>query len=301
MRQHWGAKSDYAIVRCGPHGALSGAHAHADALSLEVVVRGKRALVDSGTATYADAGERAYFRGTSAHNTVVVEGDSSSLSAESPFAWRWVAHAVARRWVTHPWMDYFVGAHDGYRRLDAPVTLRRSVLFVKHGGYWIIRDRVRSASEHRVDVHWHWASDFAVSAVDEHTLIARSDEGIDCELLLQVFGSGGCFSCGQRDVSPSYGVRQSSAHTVFCCAPAREHELITLLAPRALVTQASWSRDASSSDGTLTIEHGQGVDVLEIDDHLTWLRRSPYGDLVMEASIGSDGLRTGIPCVASAE
>jgi len=264
-------------------------------------VRGKPALVDSGTSTYADAGERTYFRGTGAHNTVVVDGAPSSLSAESPFAWESVARAVARRWVTHPWMDYFVGEHDGYRRLDAPVTHQRNVLFVKHGGYWMVRDVVQSASEHRADVHWHWAPGFAVSTIDEHTLIARSGESVDCELLLQVFGSGGCFSCDQRHVSPSYGVRQSSAHTVYRCQPGREHELITLLAPRGLVTQASWSRDAASSSGTLTIEHGQGVDVITADDHLTWLRRSPYGDVVMEASIGLDGLRTGTPCVASAE
>jgi len=301
MRQHWDAESDYAIVRCGPHGTGSGAHAHADALALEVVVGGTPALVDSGTATYADADTRAYFRGTSAHNTVVVDGVSSSASAESPFAWRSAARGVARRWVTHPWIDYFDGDHDGYRRLEAPVTHRRSVLFVKNGAYWIVRDVVRSASEHRVDLHWHWASGFVLSVVDDHTLIARSVESIAGGLLLQVFGSGGCFSCDQRDVSPSYGVRQSSAHTVFCCEPRREHELITLLAPRTLVTQACWSRDASSSGGTLTIEHGQGTDVITTEEHLTWLRRSPYGDVVMEASIGADGLRTGIPCVASAE
>ena len=59
--------------RCdgGPHGFLSiAAHAHADALSVEVRYGGVDVLADPGTYCYhGDPAWRSYFRSTIAHNT----------------------------------------------------------------------------------------------------------------------------------------------------------------------------------------------------------------------------------------
>jgi len=93
-------------------------HAHADTLSFELSIFGRRVLVNSGTSTYEESEERLRQRGTAAHNTVVVnEQDSSEL---------WGAFRVARR--ARPWQlhhrevkpgEWFVScAHDGYRRLS---------------------------------------------------------------------------------------------------------------------------------------------------------------------------------------
>ena len=64
--------------RCdgGPHGFLSiAAHAHADALSVEVRHGGVDVLVDPGTYCYHGEPEwRSYFRSTLAHNTIEVDG-----------------------------------------------------------------------------------------------------------------------------------------------------------------------------------------------------------------------------------
>ena len=83
--------------RCdgGPHGFLSiAAHAHADALSVEVRYGGVDILADPGTYCYhGDRAWRAYFRSTLAHNTVELAGRSQSSDA-GPFLWR--DHAASR-------------------------------------------------------------------------------------------------------------------------------------------------------------------------------------------------------------
>jgi len=100
------------VARVGPD-YLPG-HAHADTLSFELSVDGRRVLVNSGTSVYGTGPERLRQRGTAAHNTVVVAGENSSEV--------WSGFRVARR--AYP-VDLDVAenavscAHDGYRRLGA--------------------------------------------------------------------------------------------------------------------------------------------------------------------------------------
>ena len=76
--------------RCdaGPHGFLSiAAHAHADALSVEVRHDGVDVLADPGTYCYhGEPSWRRYFRSTLAHNTIEVGGQDQSSSG-GPFLW----------------------------------------------------------------------------------------------------------------------------------------------------------------------------------------------------------------------
>src|SRR5450759_4718040 len=64
-------------------------HAHADTLSFELSLHGRRVLVNGGTSTYESGDERLRQRGTAAHNTVVVDGQDSSEV--------WGSFRVARR------------------------------------------------------------------------------------------------------------------------------------------------------------------------------------------------------------
>ena len=72
----------------GPHGFLTtAAHAHADALSIEVRHGGVEILADPGTYCYhGEAAWRRYFRSTLAHNTVELAGRDQSRSG-GPFMW----------------------------------------------------------------------------------------------------------------------------------------------------------------------------------------------------------------------
>ncbi|MEO3977916.1 alginate lyase family protein [Streptomyces sp. CAU 1734] len=105
--------------RCdgGPHGFLSiAAHAHADALSVEVRHDGVDVLADPGTFCYHGQPEwRTYFRSTLGHNTLELDGGDQSVSG-GPFLWTRHARsrvltadtsgADAARWSAE---------HDGYR------------------------------------------------------------------------------------------------------------------------------------------------------------------------------------------
>ncbi|MEU9791541.1 alginate lyase family protein [Streptomyces sparsogenes] len=83
--------------RCdgGPHGFLSiAAHAHADALSVEVRHDGVDVLADPGTFCYhGQPGWRRYFRSTLGHNTLQLDGGDQSVSG-GPFLW--TRHARSR-------------------------------------------------------------------------------------------------------------------------------------------------------------------------------------------------------------
>lgn len=100
------------------------AHAHADTLSFELSLFGRRVIVNSGTSQYGLGPERLRQRGTAAHSTVQVDdADSSEV---------WSGFRVARR--ARPVgleveqsdgaMDV-ICAHDGYRRLKGRAMHRR--------------------------------------------------------------------------------------------------------------------------------------------------------------------------------
>ena len=117
--------------RCdgGPHGYLSiAAHAHADALSVEVRYAGIDILADPGT--YCYHGERAwrsYFRSTIAHNTAELGGRSQSTE-RGPFMWARHAQAREIEVIDDGDIARWTAEHDGYASLDPPALHRRSVL-----------------------------------------------------------------------------------------------------------------------------------------------------------------------------
>ena len=146
--------------RCdsGPHGFLSiAAHAHADALSIEVRYDGIEILTDPGTYCYSsDPLYRAYFRSTIGHNTLEVLGRDQSVSGGPTM---WIRHAESRltSLESSPGGDegHWVAEHFGYRTLDPPVTHRRRVRF--HGKQRLIEitDEVDSAGHPAVRLAFH--------------------------------------------------------------------------------------------------------------------------------------------------
>jgi uncharacterized heparinase superfamily protein len=107
-------------------------HAHADTLSFELSLHGRRVVVNSGTSRYGLGAERLRERGTAAHSTVQVAGQDSSEM--------WGGFRVGRR--ARPFdvavsADEVRGSHDGYRWLAGrPVHSRvwrfeRSALVVE--------------------------------------------------------------------------------------------------------------------------------------------------------------------------
>jgi hypothetical protein len=138
------------VIDGGPHGFRNGGHAHADALSLTLSLRGAPLLIDPGTGAYTiDCALRDRFRSTSAHNTVVVDDRWQSIPS-GPFHWASTADATVHRWRTQDIFDYFDGSHRGY----APLEHRRRVLAL-HGDMIVVADLVTGGGAHTADVNWH--------------------------------------------------------------------------------------------------------------------------------------------------
>lgn len=164
MRDGWNDSSSVAVIDAGPHGALSYGHSHADALSVDLSVDGRPLLVDSGTYTYV-GDERNAFRSTAAHNTVEIDGVSTSVP-DTAFRWKKISNATATAWTTAADFSYFAGTHDGYRDLPDPVKHERAVLH-NHEGLWVVRDAIFSGARHSAVLRWHCAPNVSPRAIYE--------------------------------------------------------------------------------------------------------------------------------------
>ena len=77
------------LIDCGPVGPnYNPGHAHCDCLSFELFKRGKPLFVNSGTFQY-QGDKRSFFRSTTAHNTITIDGQEQSDC--------WGEHRVAKR------------------------------------------------------------------------------------------------------------------------------------------------------------------------------------------------------------
>jgi hypothetical protein len=134
--------------RCdgGPHGFLSiAAHAHADALSVEVRHNGVDILADPGTYCYHGQPEwRSYFRSTLGHNTLQLDDRDQSASG-GPFMWTRQARS---RVLTHG-PESWSAEHDGYD----PAVHRRWVHLAESELH--ISDEVVSNRRHRARLAFH--------------------------------------------------------------------------------------------------------------------------------------------------
>jgi hypothetical protein len=150
--------------RCdgGPHGFLSiAAHAHADALSVEVRHGGVDILADPGTYCYhGEPAWRTYFRSTIAHNTVELNGRSQSVEG-GPFLW--LRHASTREVSVQdsgPVAEW-TAEHDGYRSLTPAARHRRTVRMDRSSRMVEITDEIDTGG-HDVRLAFHLGPDVEV-------------------------------------------------------------------------------------------------------------------------------------------
>ncbi len=140
------ASSDGAwlMADAGPDGPRDQpGHAHADALTFELWVRGKRLVVDYGVASYADDDARRATRATRSHNTVEIDGrDSCEV---------WGAFRLGRRGRGEVLRAEVDGdrviaelAHDGYAWLPGAPRHRR--VLTPSPRELVVDDRVEGGS-----------------------------------------------------------------------------------------------------------------------------------------------------------
>lgn len=190
-----GNRDCHLVFDAGSLGYLSiAAHGHADALNINLALAGKWWLIDPGTYAYHSRPVwRDHFRGTRAHNCVVVDGrDQSILSG--PFMW--LHHAKA--WIVSHDLDSVdrqtvTGCHDGYqgvgvmhsREIQVDTTLQEIQ----------ITDRLDGKGIHDVEIWFQCAPDVQAIKPEEgpvmilsntdtsHMLTIKGDSTLDWRIL----------------------------------------------------------------------------------------------------------------------
>ena len=174
-------------------------HGHADSLSFECSVDGRRVIVDSGTSSYGLGSERQAQRGTAAHNTVRLDGaDSSEVWSSFRVARR--AQIVERAASAKVGIQEVSATHDGYRRLRGNPVHRRT--WRLEDGALTIQDQIGGAGRHRVELAFHLHPEIKGEKMDAATF--RLDGGA---ALLSV-DRGLEWSIEPSTYHPEFGVSQ---------------------------------------------------------------------------------------------
>jgi Heparinase II/III-like protein/Heparinase II/III N-terminus len=239
--------SGYSVLGTGPgstlraildHGPLgmppSFGHGHADALSVWAWVRGKALLRESGTFAYGlGAPWRDYFRGTRAHNTVLVDGRDQAVGRG---AFLWSAPFTARLLAATPPDDSdhgrWLARHDAYTSIG--VTHWRGVSLTR-AGTLVVWDRLEGAGEHRLELNWHLGEDLPQAeqiSPDSSKVEIRFED--DTRLLLE--GGRVLRNRGELDplrgwCSDTYGSKRPMTTVTLAFEGRLPHEFVSVLRP----------------------------------------------------------------------
>jgi hypothetical protein len=147
------AGANHVLVDAGPFGPWGAGHSHADTLSTVVRSGDQEILIDPGTFTYVGEEKwRNWFRGTQAHNTIVIDGSDQAIAA-GPFRWATRPEVNIQTWKTNAERD-LLEAECKY----AGFTHRRRIEFQKPDVILITDEIDGPPGEHDVQQLWHLGS-----------------------------------------------------------------------------------------------------------------------------------------------
>ena len=217
-------------------------HSHLDVLAIDYYSGGSRLLCDSGLFTYDPGPDYTYFFGTSAHNTVFVDGSDQATSGV-------VTEGLS---IAGPGWAYQSGSHGLY----AGVTLRRSVLMLERD-LTLVYDTLLSDSQHDYAQTWHLAGGFSPSITGVDTTGLASD-GRPLVVVRQAFPDGltllpitGATDRMQGWLSELYGTKVPN-YALEYHIKASTWRYVTLIASGPKAQVASSVAATVAADGTLT-------------------------------------------------
>jgi hypothetical protein len=196
------ADARYCFFDCGPLGY--GSHGHYDLLSFEAAAFGHSLVIDPGRYTYHEdqpVNWRHRFKGTAAHNTVMVDGkDQCHYRCGAPKGAEPAASVLS--FASAPGFDFVRG-----RALspEYPVIHERCVVFAACE-YWIISDRLLADGEHRYDQFFHLPVE-AQGKLQPLPLAQGLGVRTPHCLILQPRTSGVDLTVEEGFVSPEYGLK----------------------------------------------------------------------------------------------
>ncbi len=262
MRDGWTETDNVMVIDCGELGSLAGGHGHADSLSIEVAMNGRTLLVDSGTYTYHESRElRDYFRSTAAHNTLEVDGLSSSEPGNA-FGWKHRAESKVENWISTERFDFFTGSHNGYERIHDPVTHRRSVLFLK-GDYWIVCDVADAKADHSYALNFHFDDAFRSEIGDGGKWVGGADHR------LFTFGDNGRWETKESWISKNHGNRTNAPFMRFVSEGSGKQEFFTFLMPSVPGNEPPSVEEVAMAAGrAFVIRYSGYMDVFVVNDEV---------------------------------
>src|SRR6266478_2984009 len=231
------------VLGAGPQGP---GHGHADALSLELIRNGRALLIDPGTYQYVgDDGKRGWYRGTSAHNTMRVDGLDQAERID-PFGWAKPPMVKLERWITASQFNLFAGSQDGYARLAEPVMHHRWV-FHRKGQFWLVRDLAQGYGKHQIELAWHLGATLSPVSTKDNLFA----DGQDSLCLVTPEGHGWSQSAHRGNWSPVYGWQERATVLTFGFEGALPAEFATLLLPDASLADGMGRLQRVASDASV--------------------------------------------------
>lgn len=282
-RDGWGPDAAVLTVDCGPLGAGSGGHAHADTLAFDLAVGACPVFVDAGTVSYTTSPvERDLMRSSLVHNTVSLDAQSSSRTA-GPFRWASMTAGILDAWHVVPAGTVFEGHHDGYARLEAPARHRRLILAARHS-WWLVRDVIESLGvdgvAHDAVATFQCASglDLAVSGAQ----LQVSDDGRRV-VTVQAMGADGQWVIDDGVASRRYGARDAAKRARYVFR-AEGRTAVTFAMTRGEGMAWHVSHECSAGRDVVRFADGLLEDVVAFDSHhpvdglrtdarVAWVRR----------------------------
>lgn len=163
-------------------------HSQLDALSVNIHAAGVTVFPDSGLFTYEPGADFDYFHGTTAHNTVLVDGRDQSEGT-----------AVAGLAKTGDGWSYQSGRHELY----PGVLHRRAVLLVGRDLVAVV-DLLDASGEHDFTQMWHFAPELRLH-VESESVVATDAVGTDIVRIEQAAdGPAPALSVGDDGAYPGW-------------------------------------------------------------------------------------------------
>ncbi len=243
LRSGWGNKNNFEdetqiIFDVGPYRTE---HSDLDALSFNLYSNGINLITDSGLYTYEDGPYRDYFKGTLAHNTVVVDGIDQK--AESPI------------------IGYF-SEGDGFVYQSAQHNLykgvfhQRAIIFVEHDIVLII-DNLISDKQHEYKQMFHFSPEMDLRVNDNLSVIGFAKEPKQSITISQLL---------KEDINVSF-VKGPESHTIegWC---SYEYGV---LVPCYSISYKKFGSNVSFIT-LLKIKEEKNTSVVEVDEKLDLIR-----------------------------
>lgn len=233
----------HVLIDAGPFGPGGAGHSHSDTLTITVRHGSREVLIDPGTYTYvADAAMRDAFRGSSAHNTMRVDG-LDQADPVKPFRWENKPDVAVRQWVASE-DSVYLDAECRYRT----IVHRRRVMVMAASAIFVLDEIEGAGGEHLVEQFWHAGQ--PVTALSPNRL---------------TIGDTGVFVCAPAspEIKPSWRSRAFAEKT----AASMISVAWTAELPQMCATAFVFETSLPLAD--LSVERKGGMLTLSIPDYAT--------------------------------